>query len=488
MFTNFLRWAGTKMIIAANNQNLSDLKYIETRIVNWLHSPMRRDQLTGERYYRGDHDILDKKRMVVGEGGELTEVDNLPNNRRVDNQYAKMVDQKKNYLLGQPVTFDSKDKTYVESLKKVFNKRFQKTLKDLGEDCINGGIAWICPYFNDGELKFKKFPAYEILPFWNDAAHTELEMAVRYYLEEKPDAVSPLDVIEKVELYTKNGIEYYTFDNNRLIPDVTKKRAAYMTVTTGDSSVEYNWERIPLVAFKVNAKEIPLIKRCKSLQDGINDIISSFKDNMEEDARNTILVLENYDGQNLGEFRRNVAQYGAIKVRSGDGGKGDVRTLQIEVNSQNYQAILDIFKKALIENCKGYDFSDLKAGNPNQMNIKSVYSDIDLDANDMETEFAASFEDLLWFVNQHLGVGDTVDVDVIFNRDGVVNESEIMQMLTQCGLKLSNETLIAQVPFLDDPQDELKRVKKEEQEAMDAYEGALPMTGAAKGGLSNANK
>lgn len=482
---NLIGWAGKKMmLIAENNQNLTNKEYIETKIVNWLNSPARIEQLNGERYYQGNHDILLKKRMVLGKDGELEEVDNLPNNQKIDNQYAKMVDQKKNYLLGQPISFDCDDKNYADALKKVFNKKFQKTLKNLGEDSLNGGIAWLCPYYSDNELKFKKFPAYEILPFWKDTAHTELEMAVRLYLEEKPNANSEHDVIMKVEIYTHMGIEYYTFENNRLIPEVAKQHENYMSV----DGKGYNWERIPLIPFKFNAKEIPLIKKCKSLQDAINDIISTFKDNMEEDARNTILVLENYDGTNLGEFRRNLAQYGAVKVRSGDGAKGDVRTLQIEVNSANYEAILKIFKKALIENCKGYDFSELRTGgSPNQMNIKSIYSDIDLDANDMETEFQASFEDLLWFVNQHLantGVGnyENTDVEVIFNRDGVVNETEIMQMLVTAGVKISNRSLLAQVPFIDDIEAELKEVKKEQEEAMDAYQSDLPYSGGMNNG------
>ena len=489
MIRDLIRWIGVKMITAAeNNQNLTDKQYIETRIVHWLNSPARLEQLDGERYYHGDHDILQKKRTVLGENGELQEVDNLPNNRKVDNQYAKMVDQKKNYLLGQPISFDCDDKAYSEALKKVFNKRFQKTLKDLGEDCLNGGIAWLCPYYSDNELKFKKFPAYEILPFWKDTAHTELNMAVRLYLQEKPNAVNEHDVIMKVEIFTKSGIDYYTFENNRLIPDVKKSHENYFTVTTGNSERGYNWERIPLIAFKYNSKEIPLIKKCKSLQDAINDIISTFKNNMEEDARNTILVLENYDGQNLGEFRKNLAQYGAVKVRSGDGARGDVRTLTVEVNSANYESILKVFKKALIENCKGYDFSELRTGgSPNQMNIKSIYSDIDLDANDMETEFQSSFEDLLWFVNKHLNNSQAVeekDVEIIFNRDGVVNETEIMQMLVSAGVKISNRTLLTQVPFIDDVEDELKEVKKQQEEEMDAYKTEL----SYNGDLNNADE
>ena len=52
--------------------------------------------------YEGFHDILTRKRTIIGEDGKLQEVDNLPNNRLVDNQFALMVDQKTNYLVGKP--------------------------------------------------------------------------------------------------------------------------------------------------------------------------------------------------------------------------------------------------------------------------------------------------------------------------------------------------------------------------------------------------
>ena len=40
------------------------------------------------------HDILKRKRTVIGEDGELTEVTNIPNARLVNNQYGKMVDKR----------------------------------------------------------------------------------------------------------------------------------------------------------------------------------------------------------------------------------------------------------------------------------------------------------------------------------------------------------------------------------------------------------
>ena len=84
-------------------------------------------------------------------------------------------------------------------------------------------------------------------------------------------------------------------------------------------------------------------------------MLSDFENNMQEDARNTIIVLKNYDGTNLGEFRRNLATFGAVKVRYDGDTKGGVETLQITVNAENYKSIVEIFKKAMIENGMGFD-------------------------------------------------------------------------------------------------------------------------------------
>ena len=477
---SLIRWAGWKMI-DATNENITELSYIETRIRNWMYSKARVDQLTGERYYIGNHDILTKKRTVIGRDGEVTEVDNLPNNKRIDNEVAKYIDQKNNYILGKPISFECEDEAYIKKVRKILNNRFRRTLKRVGQNSLIGGISWLCPYISEnGDLMFRDFPAHEILPFWEDTAHTQLKMAVRLYEEEKPNAKSESDTIQRVELFTKEGIKYFTYEGNRLREDPMKPDAAYIQIKCGDTVKHLNWDRIPLIPFKLNSKEIPLINRCKNLQDAINEIISSFKDNMEEDSRNTIIVLDNYDGQDLGEFRKNLAQFGAIKVRSSDGARGDVRTLHIDVNATNYESILNIFKTAMKKNCRGYDFSDLNkaAADPNQMNIKSILSDTDIDANEMEVEYQAAFEEVFWFIDNYINNSDDErEVKVIFNRDGIINEIEIMQMLIAAGIRISQRTLREQCPFINDVDREEDLVEEEDKKAMDAYNDMVPMTG-----------
>ena len=470
--------------ITIGKDRITDEQYIVNEINHFKISKRRNDMLTGEKYYLGKHDILLRERTVIGENGELEKVQNLPNNRVVDNQYKKMVDQKNNYLLGQPFTIQCKNKQYVKLLKQIFNKKFRKLLKAVGEDSLNCGLGWLFVYYNEhGEITFKRLKPYEIIPGWKDAEHTILDYAIRPY-EVVVYEGRQEKVVQKVEVYDDKGISYFELSDGGSLEPVEPYFSNYFTITDEDGvETGYNWTKIPLIPWKYNNKEIPLIKMVKTLQDGLNIIESNFQNAMEEDTRNTILVLMNYDGTNLGEFRRNLAQYGAVKVRTVDGAGGDLKSLQVEVNSDNYKAILEIFKKAIIENAMGYDAKDDRlGGNANEMNIKSMYSDIDLDANGMETEFQASFEELLWFVNCHLanmGMGDFEgeEVDIIFNRDILISESDVIENVNK-STDLSLESRLAQHPWVDDVQAELDRIKKEKEENMEQYSLAFnPATG-----------
>lgn len=470
----------SNFILHGVHPKMTDREFLEKEIAKWKNSPQRDMQMKGFLYYGSEHDILKRKRTMIGEDGKLQAVENLPNNRVIDNQYAKMVSQKANYLFGQPFAIECKNKQYAEILKTVFNKRFMKTLKNSCKAAYNGGIAWLYPYYTEaGEFAFRLFPAYEILPFWKDSERTMLDFAVRLYLVDGYEGATPT-AIEKVEVYDLDGIHRFILDRGTLIPDLAdggEPDCHHVTVTDSDGKVQgFNWSRVPLIPLKCNEDGMPLLKRVKPLQDGINAMLSDFENNMQEDARNTILVLKNYDGTNLGEFRKNLATYGAVKIRYDESAKGGVETLEITVNAENYKAILEIFKKALIENAMGYDAKDDRlSGSPNQMNIQSMYSDIELDANDAETEYQAAFEEILWFVNAHLantgqGSYEGEGVTVIFNRDMLMNESEIIDSCRKSIGILSDETIIGQHPWVDDPEAEIERLEKQKQREQEELE------------------
>lgn len=494
---NFATDQINEIIVQGAKNRLTDEEFVANEIMRFLQSNRRKDMIDGEKYFRGKHDILHRQRTMIGADGKIEKVDNLPNNRIVDNQYKKMVNQKVNYLLGQPITVQSDNEQYAKIVKQFFDKSFMRQIKNVGRDSLNCGIGWLFLHYDEnGEFTFKRLKPYEIIAGWKDEEHTVLDYAIRIYEMIVYDGKLE-KVVQKVEVYDDSGIHRFILEDTRLIPD-EKPHEPYFTVFDGNIEQAFNWSQIPMIPFKYNSEEIPLIKGVKSLQDGLNLILSNFQNNMEEDARNTILVLVNYDGENLAEFRKNLSTYGAVKLKTVDGAAGDLRTLQVEVNADNYRAIIEIFKKAIIENAMGYDAKDDRlGGNANQLNIMSMYSDIDLDANEMETEYQASFDELIYFIDLHIantGAGDFEGepIDVIFNRDMLISESEVITNIQNSVGILSEETLIAQHPWVDDPQAELQRVQDEKAEAqkqaMGGYDGAFnPAVNADNNGLVTKN-
>lgn len=457
----------------------TDLDFFSREIAEWKNSKERAIQIKGFLYYDSEHDILRRKRLAIGENGKTVEIDNLPNNRVIDNQYGKMVNQKTNYLLGKPFVISCENKDYERELKRVFDASFRRTLKFAGKAMLCGGIAWLYPFYDErGKFSFRCFPAYEILPFWKDSRHTVLDCAARVYRVEKYDGFTK-KFIEKVELFTKDGIRRYTLENGELVPEkdlpeclpyvsAYDKRGGVVHLgwNAPGEPVESGAPEVPLVALKYGDTESPLLKRVKSLQDGINAMLSDFQNNMQEDARNTILVLKNYDGEDLGEFRRNLAEYGAVKVRCDGDANGGVDTLSVGIDANNYSVILGLLKKALVENAMGCNAWDNRpAVNLNQMNIQSMYSDMDLDANDIELELQAAFAELLKFVNIHLLNTTGVDysgeeADFVFNRDMLINEAEAIASCAASAGMLSEESVLEQHPWVRDVSKEMRRLEK----------------------------
>ena len=298
----------------------------------------------------------------------------------------------------------------------------------------------------------------------------DLLMAVRVYWTRELKNGNFVEV-QKADVYTADGVNHYIY-NGSLVPDKVP-HSDYLMV--GEKA--FNWNRIPIIPFKYNDDEIPLIRDTKQLQDALNLITSNFVNNMDEDPRTTILVLKNYDGTNLAEFRKNLATYGVIKVRTVDGTQGGVDTLNIEVDANNYTAVLMCLRRAMIDNGRGFDAKEERMdGDPNEMNIQSMYTDIDLDINGMETEFQVGFEQLIWFIDQYLkhaklGDFEEENVEIMFTRDIFINETELIENCVKSVGIISNATIIAHHPWVVDLKREqklLEQQKAEEQAEMEA--------------------
>lgn len=245
--------------IISENAGITDLQFLEKEIETFLNSKKRKDMVDAYNYLIGNHDILSRKRGLWTSNDSFVESKRLPNNKIVDNQYAKVVEQKTNYLFARELTIECKNKEFEEKIKMLFDKRFIRIFRKLGENAINYGIGWLYIYIENDKINFKNFAPYEILPFWKDEEQTLLDMVVRIYTIEEYKKNGKEDII-KVEVYSKDNVDYYTYDGRLNFED----SKSYIDLK--DNNKQVNFTNIPIIPFKSSSKEQPLLNSVKSLQ------------------------------------------------------------------------------------------------------------------------------------------------------------------------------------------------------------------------------
>lgn len=444
------------------------LKYVRDKIGEFESSGQYLLKKEGVGYYNGELAIDTKQRVTIGKDGKRKVITNLPNTKWKDNQYSKLVDQKVNYMLSEKPNVECEDDTLREELESFMDMRFMRTLSYVAQDVFNTAEGWLYVTTDGNKIKTKIMDPLEIIPIWEDNSRESLSGLIRkrtgqeWDLEKKKTAS-----VDYIELYTREGVIIWRKEGNQFA--LYQDLSPY--IKKGDTG--YTWNKIPFVYFRYNRSGQTLLQRVKSLQDGINTILSNFGDNMLEDPRNTIIVLKGYDGEDLGDFREKLALYSTVKLTEDEFGKADVNTLEIKVNKDNYESVLRILKEKLIENGRGVDAkTGILGSNPNQMNIMSMYTDIELDCNNIEREFQASFEYLQGFIKQVKNIRTDEVAQIFFKRNLLVNQAERVDMLVKSRGLVSDETLLVNHPLVNNAMEEIeKRDKELEEKFMPSLQG-----------------
>lgn len=457
----------------ARRSSLTQEDILKEYIDDWLKSRQRHMMLMGQRYYGNDNEINHRKRMVIGADGQLVEDTKLTNSRLNHAFARKLADQKAQYLFGLPLSIQSKNERYAKLLGEYFDKPLLKKLKNICKEAVNKGIGWLQVYISEeGQLKFKKIPSEQVIPIWTDDDHESLSAVIRLYDVEVYEGRTK-KTVTKAEYWTTEGVTYYMLYNGRLILDVERESGAHFSMSDGQKAQGMNWTRVPFVYFRYNEEEQPLLSFIKALIDDY-DLLSSDDSNNILDSPNATLILKGYDGENLGEFRRNLAAYKAIKIIGDRDTQGGVEPLSVPINTAEVKTHLEQVRKDLYETGRGVDTQTDKLGNATGVALKFIYADLDLDCNGIETEFQSGFEMMRFFIDTYLqliGQGDYSgeQVQFILNRDIIINESEAITNCRNSAGIISEQTVVANHPFVKDVEAELKRLEAEQQEIIDEY-------------------
>lgn len=414
----------------------------------------------GENYYSVSNDILDEGTVV----GKLKENKVTKSNEKlVHSTYRNLVDEKVSFLFSKdPIItnggMSKEEAKELEIIKEHLGKDIARKMTMLGIEASNKAIGWLQPYIDNNTLKWHVHDTKELIPVWRDKQERELEAMIQTYsVEEYNPTTKAFEITEHVAYFDDQGVQYYRMKNEGELETLTDLES-YITL---DGS-RYTWGRVPFIPFFNNIDEIPDIKIVKTLIDAY-DKGRSESQNFIEDIRSFILVLKGYDGDSLESLITNIKKYGAIALDADEG--AGVDALNAEMNIADTLNHFSQLKKDIFENAQGVNRDIASIGsNPTNLTLKFLFAGLNLKADKLEMEFKNGFNQMLEFVQLYSQMNgpavNTSNVEIEFNRDMTMNESELIKDIN-ASADLSLQTRLEMHPFVSDPKDELNKIKNE---------------------------
>ena len=467
IFNRIRKGVKAGMAAVTESNTLTDGRVIYL-IENFMSSKKRKLMMEGERYYQVDNDIMDRKITKKVNGHEEEETWKA-NNKLAHGKYKTQVDEKVAYLLTKPVTFKTEtgetEEIYSKKIKDVLGKRFQYQLTQLGYEASNKGVGWLQVYVDEnGDFKTMLIPSEQCIPYWKDRSHTELEAMIRVY-DTTVWQYNQEKVVQNVEVWKADSVAYYRLEGSLLIYDYEKSEDAGGPIAHYKQGNEWKvWGKVPFIPFKNNQIELPDIKFVKSLIDGY-DIGRSEAANYVEEVKNLIFVLKGYGGQDLSEFMKSINEDRAIPIDDPEDGGVDTITPQMDITAlrEHYEQL----NRDIVESGQSVNKDLDKFGSaPSGVALKFMYSGLDLKCNLLEAEFKNGFEMLMYFVDVYLqltgqGSFENIGIELVFNRDMTVNESEQVQNCNNSKNVISDKTIIAHHPFVTNVEEEMKALEEQ---------------------------
>lgn len=411
--------------------------------------------IDAKRYYENENAILQISEKRIEQ--KIEEVQTSPlrraDNRVPFNYHQILTDQKSAYLFGQMVLLkaqedDSKDQNVTIDLfndkLNELSKRLHRSLGVLSIEGSNNGHGWLYSYINEeGEFRFAVIDADEIIPIYDSTIEKRLLYCIRYYVVGKDNMIE-FHAPEKIIIWK----------NNKFVDEKAQ-------FTLG--KVAGAWVGLPFIEFNNTPSKMDDLHKYKALIDVYDKTVSLYANDIE-DMQQLIFVLINYGGTDLDVFLDDLKKYKVVNMSS----EGKLETLKVEIPVEARIKLLELLDRAIWMSGQGVDPRLENMGNMSGTALKQLYGLLELKASQMESEFREAISKLIDLYKQYLQitkVGDfkEIEVDQIYTRSMISNNLEIIQMAQTSKGLISDETIIANHPWVDNVKTELDRIKAEKE-------------------------
>ena len=428
----------------------------EVRLRNYVRRRNEnKDAITvGKDYYHNKTLIKETGVVPKTKSNVLRNADN----RIAHNFHQLLVDEKVAYMFTYPILIDVDDNEAInERVDDVLGQEFVRKMKDLGVEASNTGCGWLHYWANEkNEFKYEKVESEQILPFYSDDLERELIEVLRTYkVVEYDDNLTAIEFIV-VEDWTKDTFDQYKFR---------------YTIDGQDESqlkgIRHNFGRVPFIPFANNSDETSDLIKYKDLVDLYDRVVSGYANDIE-DIQEVMWVVTNYDGKS-GDFLKDVKKYKTIFLEDeGDGAKGDVRTLSVEIPVEARNSLLELLKKQIYESGQGLQQDNENFGNASGVALKFFYRKLELKAGLLETEFRESINKLVEAILDFYHLPHK-KISQVWSRNMIASDLEASQIATQSVGIIPEKLILQNHPWVDDVDEAERLLEEEEKKEVESF-------------------
>lgn len=395
-------------------------------------------------YYRGKHDILERKFDDPGK----------PNNRLCCGFPAMISNAYTGYVFGEPISYTSGNAQLLENTMGTVRYNDEQAENcALGLDLSICGVAVELHYTDaDAMERFKRVDPIGCIDVRDDSIEENLTTLIRYY-----DVTDVLTgkAVRRVEVYEAEENVFYEERNGALVET---------------ARVQNVYRDVPAVVYRNNSERMGDFESVITLIDAY-DLMQSESLNDQQYFSDAYLVLKNMLGttdEEIARLKRN-----RVLLTPEDGDAGFLIKQQSDTIAENVKNRLnnDIHRFSGCPDMTDQNF----AGNASGVAIRYKILQFENIASVKEREFKRGlqrrFELLcnIWDVKGR-GMFDWRDLQISFRRALPQNLLEVAQTLSELGGVISDETKRAQLPMDIDEEIEKQRILDQRKESMSLYQ------------------
>lgn len=391
-----------------------------------------------EDYYLANNDILQRQMADPAK----------PNNR-IANPYASYITNTlTGYFIGEPITYSSLDTQLLEELNLIFeyNDEADENM-ELARACSIFGIAYELLYADEnGALRFAKLDSKTCIPIFDDTIENNLLYLIRYYSNKDIATDTTYMYVELID--SNKTVKYRTTEQSKTLEFIDE--------------VPHYFGMVPVAIYKNNDNEMGDFEPVLSLIDAYDKLESDTLNDFEYFA-DAYLALTGLtaDAEDVAEMKQNrvllLDKDSDAKWLIKDEPDGTIENMKLRIDK-------DIHKFSNCPNLSDENF----ASNSSGVAIKYKMIGTENLIATKERKFKRGLQqrlELIAAINQLKVTGfDWRSISIVFNRNLPSNDTEIAQIVNALSGIVSKETLLAQIPFVEDVQNELELLKKEKKE------------------------